>query len=400
MKTLNVAALGWSGNDQNAIADAVRRAGARLVVSTTDYNEGSGSVMLNRARPDVVLVLVPDEDPTAAVAAIGWVSSRFAETVTFAIGDMAKPHNIVAAMRAGAREFLEMSLEGPELKAALDRVVEQRCAARDRGKVVVVLNAKGGCGATIVAVNTAMALATRGKRVALVDLAPLGTTALHLNVKPEFTIIDAFRNLHRLDGALLDSYMISCGSNLSVLAGPDTPQPTPSPEEISALLDVVSTHYEYVVIDNSSRMDTALAATCKHADQVFVVCQPELVALWAANEICKHISSNGAGAKPQVVVNRYRKGGPLNREEIEGNVGVSVVWTFPNQYLPVARSIESGQPLAMQLNGSDLGKSFIGFAGYIAGEKVGQQAQPAPAPSRGLLDRFAGLRFASRTVGN
>ncbi len=41
----------------------------------------------------------------------------------------------------------------------------------------------------------------------LVDFAPIGHAALQLNLRPQFTIIDALQNLHRMDGSLLDGLM-------------------------------------------------------------------------------------------------------------------------------------------------------------------------------------------------
>ena len=45
---------------------------------------------------------------------------------------------------------------------------------------------KGGNGATTVAVNLALALQSAYGQTALVDLAPLGHAALHMNLKPVF----------------------------------------------------------------------------------------------------------------------------------------------------------------------------------------------------------------------
>ena len=91
-----------------------------------------------------------------------------------------------------------------------------------RGKVFTVVNAKGGSGATTIAVNLALALHSAHGNVALIDIAPLGHAALHMNVKPQFTVVDAIRNLHRLDSSLLDSFMTRHNGGLQLLAGANT----------------------------------------------------------------------------------------------------------------------------------------------------------------------------------
>src|SRR5439155_1571378 len=83
------------------------------------------------------------------------------ETPLFAIGSMAQPQAIVNAMRSGAREYIERPTTTTDLLEAFVRLTTaQRKVSREgsRGKVFTIVNAKGGSGATTVAVNLALAL--------------------------------------------------------------------------------------------------------------------------------------------------------------------------------------------------------------------------------------------------
>ena len=103
-------------------------------------------------------------------------------------------------MRAGVREYIERPTTTTDLLEAFVRLTAtRRKPGREssRGKVFTIVNAKGGSGATTVAVNLALALQSIHHSTALVDLAPLGHCALHLNLKPTFTVSDAIANLHR-----------------------------------------------------------------------------------------------------------------------------------------------------------------------------------------------------------
>src|SRR5207248_10611282 len=118
-------------------------------------------------------------------------------------------------------------------------------------------------GATTVAVNTALSLQSSHSSVALVDLAPLGHAALHLNVKPVFTIADALRNLHRMDGQLLESFMTRHPDGLHLLAGTSTPSALePATSDYAALFDLLVSHYRYIVVDTSTRLDPATRLVC------------------------------------------------------------------------------------------------------------------------------------------
>src|SRR3984885_10689212 len=158
------------------------------------------------ATPDVVLVDVPADNPATAMRAVELLRQELPDSAVFAIGGLNQPQVIVSAMRAGAREFIERPTTTTDLLEAFVRLTTaQRKVQKEgpRGKVFSVVNAKGGSGATTVAVNLALALQAAHGHTALVDLAPLGHTSLHLNLKPLFNVTDAIRNLHRLDSSLL-----------------------------------------------------------------------------------------------------------------------------------------------------------------------------------------------------
>src|SRR6202041_268684 len=169
------------------------------------------------ATADVVLVDIPGDNPAVALRAIELLHQEFPASAVFAIGSLSQPQVIVSAMRAGAREFIERPTTTTDLLEAFVRLTTaQRRVQKEgaRGKVFSIVNAKGGSGATTVAVNLALALQSAYGQTALIDLAPLGHSALHLNLKPLFNIADATRNLHRMDSSLLESFMTRHGGGL------------------------------------------------------------------------------------------------------------------------------------------------------------------------------------------
>ena len=162
------------------------------------------------------------DNPATAMRAVELLRQELPDSAVFAIGGLNEPQVIVSAMRAGAREFIERPTTTTDLLEAFVRLTTaQRKVQKEgpRGKAFSVVNAKGGSGATTVAVNLALALQAAHGHTALVDLAPLGHTSLHLNLKPLFTLADATRNLHRMDSSLLESFMTRHSGGLQLLAG-------------------------------------------------------------------------------------------------------------------------------------------------------------------------------------
>ena len=127
--------------------------------------------------------------PLAALRAIELIHQELPGSAIFALGSMSQPQIIVSAMRSGAREFIERPTTTTDLLEAFVRLsAAQRKVQREevRGRVFTVVNAKGGSGATTMAVNLSFALHSAHGNVALVDIASLGHAALHL--EPEARI--------------------------------------------------------------------------------------------------------------------------------------------------------------------------------------------------------------------
>src|SRR5205814_3287915 len=221
---------------------------------------------LQEEHPDVLVLDIPLNDAPSALRAIEVLHQELPRTALFAVGSLTKPQTIVMAMRSGAREFHERPLTTNMLLEAFVRLsTTQKSAQRNgvRGKVFAIVNAKGGCGATTIAVNLALALQAAHGQAALVDLAPLGHAALHLNLRPSFTAYDAIRNLHRLDSSLLESFTTRHSGGLQLLAGASSPAETqPSPAEFARLFDLLAAYFQFVVVDISSRMDAVTRLVC------------------------------------------------------------------------------------------------------------------------------------------
>ena len=234
-----------------------------------------------------------------------------------------------------------------------------------RGKVFTIINAKGGSGATTVAVNLALALQSVHHSTALVDLAPLGHCALHLNLKPSFTVSDAISNLHRLDSSLLDSFMSRHDGGLQVLAGSTVPALVePSASDFARLFDMMVGVFHYIVVDASSRLDSATRLVSNLAEKVLLVAHADVASLWSAGRVAQYMGESGSRDRFALVLNRYRKVAGFNESETEAAIGAPVLWRIPNQYFAVSAAIDRGVPVIQQGN-SEIARSIIGLAHYL-----------------------------------
>ena len=341
---------------------------ARTVHSCSSFPVAASDPIARRVRtanPDVTLIDIPADNTSLALRAIELLHQELPEGAIFAIGTLNHPQVIVNAMRAGAREFIERPTTTTDLLEAFVRLTSAQRRGRQegvRGKVFCVINAKGGNGATTVAVNLALALQSAHSQTALIDLAPLGHAALHMNLKPVFNLADATRNLHRLDSALLDSFMTRHSGGLQLLAGTNVPAAIdPSTADFVRLFDMLVTHYRYVVVDASSRYDSASRLIANLSETVLLVACTDVASLWSAARVQQYLGETGSRERVRLVLNRFRKVPGFSEADAEAAVGAKLLWRVPNQYFAVSTAIDRGTPV-MDQRSSEMARCFAGLA--------------------------------------
>jgi pilus assembly protein CpaE len=344
---------------------------ARTVHSAASYPTIATDPFFSRVQamnPDVTLIDIPSEAPAPALQAIELLHQEMPQAAVFAVGSMSHPQLIVSAMRMGAKEFIDRPTTTTDLLEAFVRLsTTQRKVKREgpRGKVFTVVNAKGGSGATTVAVNLALALQAAHGNVALVDLAPLGHASLHLNLKAPFTVADAIRNLHRMDSSLLDSFMTRHSGGMQLLAGAVTPAATePSTAEYARLFDMLASHFRYVVVDASSRVDAATRLVGNLSEKVLLVAHADVASLWSAARVVQFLGETNGKERVKLVLNRFRKIPGFHESDAETASGASLLWRIPNQYFAVSSAIDRGVPL-MQQNHTEIARAFTGLAATL-----------------------------------
>jgi pilus assembly protein CpaE len=341
---------------------------ARTVHTCASFPVAASDPVTRRVRaanPDVTLVDIPADNPTLALRAIELLRQEMNEAAIFAIGNLNQPQVIVNAMRAGAREFIERPTTTTDLLEAFVRLTTAQRRGREegvRGKIFAVINAKGGNGATTVAVNLALALQSAHSQTALVDVAPLGHAALHLNLKPVFTAADATRNLYRMDASLLESFMTRHGSGLQLLAGTNVPATVdPSTADFVRLFDMLVTHFRYVVVDASSRFDAASRLIASLSETVLLVACSDVASLWSAARVQQYLAETGSPDRVRLVLNRFRKVPGFSEADAEAAVGAKLLWRIPNQYFAISGAIDRGTPV-MDQRTSEIARCFSGLA--------------------------------------
>lgn len=324
---------------------------------------------LQDSRAEVVIVDIPAHDVQRAIRTIELIRATTLQIAIFASGEMTRPANIVASMRAGAGEYIDCAAGSEALLEALTRFSSMSTRAPGTGgkaRVFTFLSAKGGSGCTTAAVNTALALQQSHGDVVLVDFAPIGHASLHLNLRPQFGVLDALQNLHRMDVSLLEGLMTPTKEGLHLLAGPQQPYPTePTPGELARLFDLLVNLYRFVVVDASSRLDPTTRLLSDLSNAVLVVAQTDVVSLWSAGRIHAFLEEGTGRDRMRMVLNRYKKIPGFTDEDIEEATNCKVLWKLPNAFHTVSPAIDHGTPIVLQ-EGSEISRSYRALAAALA----------------------------------
>ena len=165
--------------------------------------------------------------------------------------------------------------------------------AKPLGRVIAVVGAKGGVGASTVAHNIAWASARDLKLdsvVADLDL-PFGTAGLDYNQDPPQGIADAVLSPERVDTAFIDRLLSKCTDHLSLLAAPATLERVYDfgAEAFDAVLDVLRGSVPCIVLDIPHVWTAWSKRMLVAADSILIVAAPDLANLRNAKNLIDHL---------------------------------------------------------------------------------------------------------------
>jgi pilus assembly protein CpaE len=260
-------------------------------------------------------------------------------------------------MQMRAADFLVKPVSPVELVRACARVAKNPGNSdTTEAQIITFLPAVGGAGVTTLAVQTAMLLLNSGGRgktsTCLVDLDfQHGACADYLDIEPRLNISEIEPSPDRLDRQLLEVMLSQHPSGLSVIAAPNRPAEMRSfdPDVVTRLLDLVSSHFDYVVFDMPRTWFSWTDSVLLGSNKLFVVSETTVPGLRQAKQLVLAIRERlGDGPKPQVIINRFVQktfSAGLRKSDIEQAIGDAFLACIPNDYALVREAIDRGVPL-------------------------------------------------------
>ena len=292
-------------------------------------------------------------------------ASKYPQAAMLLLASLHSATLLLAAMRKGIREVVELPLSTNSLHQAIDRVLsQQRDTGRVEGKILSFISCKGGSGTTFIADNLAYAMASvSNKKVLLIDLnLQFGDAALFLSdAQPSMTLTDLCREIHRLDAALLDSSLIHVTPGFGILPASSEPDPYDSirPEQIDAILDLARREYDFVFIDLGRQINGIVIRALDKSDHIFPIIQQSLPYLRNGHRLLGLFDMLGyRKEKIRLIVNRHETNA-ISIQDIENSLEKSVSYLVPNNFEVVNASINQGIPVLRMARNSNIARSLV-----------------------------------------
>ena len=280
-------------------------------------------------------------------------------------GDIARYR---AAMRAGARDYIVEPVTSEELANALDQITQELQSQRSRksAELVVVMNTKGGSGASMIATNLAYIDATEtDQRTLLVDMdLQFGALPSYLGLPFNNGLMKALKDVEHLDAAALDGLVLKHSDGLRMLAASpeelilneEVPQP-----RVASLFRLLGDSYEKIVVDMPRQIDAISSLILQHADKIVLVMEASLAHTRDAKRLLQilHQVLGLPRERIKIVINRYDKSGTVRSDDVRDALGFDEVTTLPSDFKRVNQSINIGSPLLQAARAARITRDMI-----------------------------------------
>jgi pilus assembly protein CpaE len=348
----------------------------------------SGQEAVRRAaelQPDIVLmdIHMPDLD---GIQATWLVSSRAPHGAVIMLTSEERIDFLQKAMSAGAQGYvLKPFGDGAQLFQTI-REVHGRSSARRMqvvggvqldarlrpriGKRIVVLGSKGGVGTTTLAVSLALLLRAQSEQtVALFDADFLrGDTTLHLDLTPQYTVLDLVPHADALDARLIDQVMVKHRDGLHVLARPAQPEQAEvlTADHVRTIVSSLAQMYDDVVIDAVLSYDDRMLAVLDLADLYVVTVTPHLGTLRSARHFL-HVARTLGYPDDRMcfVLNRASQMASLTFDDVASLLGSRTILQIPTGGAEVAQSVNEGRPLVLHQPRSNVARGLHTLAEQV-----------------------------------
>lgn len=355
--------------------------------------------------PTPKVLIVDIGETSAPLTAMLSLTAAFTEdTRLIGIGTINDINLYREMVGAGITDYLVKPVTEKALAAALTRAEEptQKAAAPEdqstssKLKRTAVVGARGGVGASTVAVNLAWLMSEQRKeRTALVDLdLEFGTVALSLDLEPTRGLREALESPARIDSLFIESATAKLTEHLSIMATEETLASDLhlNPDAVDLLFDALGRNNDAIVIDLPRSAFAVRQRVFDAASRIVLVTDLSLSSLRDSMRIINGVYELGTDKEVIVVANRTN--GPhqsMQPGDFQKALGHKINIQIPEDPKAFQHAANAGKPVVQSQPRSKASKAIQGLATKLTEDpsaKKDKKGKKKNKSSGKLLGRF------------
>jgi len=375
-------------SDDKGVSDAVTVAltdkpRVRLSAENRTVASLNGTAVKMAAENDIVVFATDpgNKEDLTAIEALN--AQRGEHSIFLALADrdisLARAR---ALTDAGVDDVLPFPVTGDELARQMEKWLQRAAGNRSgggkEGAVIAVSQARGGIGATTVAVNLADQLLVRKSRfrkepsnsVAILDMdLQFGAVGDFLDVDPQEGLMQLATGDVMPDQMWVEQSMAETQGGLSVLTAPADFMPLEAinAKQIESLINAMRATHDFVVIDMPRALVGWIEPVVESADEIVIVTDTTVPSVRATRRLMDFYLADNPGLEIEVVINYEKRPMMLAAHHKEAaKVLESKFEHWLAHDVKAARSaVDFGKPLSEVAPRSDLTKGIGGLARAI-----------------------------------
>lgn len=329
----------------------------RLVPVAGGVPECAG--ILAAGKPRLVFLDFSPSQASRSAALAKQLADSQPQLALVAVGNSAIADSVLAALRSGVRDFVDLDNGDGDAGAIIRRALSSHDGAITatpvaRGRMVAVLGARVGVGASSTAINlawlTQRAYGGDGRTLLLDFGIPVADASLYLNQKKEFDLLQAINSMSRIDETFIASAFARHSSGFTLLPMPSQPERMReiSYDDALGVLNLMRGFFPTVLADLGGCTDLDfVAAMVRQADEVVLVCDPSAGAIVSARTLVGGLAERGVIiSKLQLLLSKHDEALALTAADVAKRLGVQPLAELPMRHVPMLQASNQGKALA------------------------------------------------------
>ncbi|NCB40195.1 MAG: CobQ/CobB/MinD/ParA nucleotide binding domain-containing protein [Erysipelotrichia bacterium] len=351
--------------------------------------------MVQELQPHIVLmdINMPELDGLKATEIL---AKDFPNIQTVIMSIQSEQEYFRRAMKAGAKDFLVKPFSTSDLVDTIQNVFNrwlkdrpELFANEPRAEILTFFATKGGVGKTTLAVNLAASLASRGKKILLIDASlQFGDVAITLNQPAKKTITN-LAEAPEITLAEVEKNLIKHECGLDLLLAPKEPALAEmvKSEHLLKILDAVTPVYQYIIFDTPPNITEKELAILDRSNLVLLVATLEISSLKNTKICLKTFNDiNFDMSKIKLILNKEIPNVGIGKQDLEAGLAIPVYATVPMESEIAQRSLNQGEAFVLKSPTSAIARSIIAMAdSIVGGDKTQETGKSAILKIKDLL---------------